>query len=68
MELRFTVPTILLHRLIKIRENASDTTGQRLTYLVPLEKLMTKLASFAGETDPSSHCRQRHIQTIYSRS
>lgn len=59
IELRSTIPTTLLRRLIKIRENANDTTGQRLTYLEPVEKLMTKLSNLAEDVDPNNHWRQK---------
>lgn len=59
IELRSNIPSILLRRIIKIRDNANDPTGQRLTYLEPVDKLMNRLAKLAGDIDPNSHWRQR---------
>lgn len=48
LELRSAIPAILLKRLVAIRENDNDSTGQRLTYTDSLERLMIKLNDWSG--------------------
>lgn len=54
LELKSSIPAILVKRLIKIRENDTDRIGQRLTYMANIESLMTKLSAWAGDIPPQS--------------